>query len=304
MSETAGDLLASLATQPWRPQSLRPPRAPSMRLRWRLGLLAAIILLHVFATRLILSVLSASDKISADQTVLVLNFIPVPAPSPATDEPIRIRGHSDAKPRGKRTYDTPIRIAPAPDKPHETQTQPVTPTRLKSGAVPLYTAEGRLRVPDNMLEQIDKSVGDQRVFSYQIPHLDDAHKYFDRKQALGYEPTRFDQYWQPDQDALTELLTKLVEKTTKEIRIPMPGRPDSAIVCQISLLALGGGCGILTNGEDYVGPVDDPDTLSKEEDRQCQAWWQQIIGARTQEVWRKTRSLYEAQCRKPLARQP
>ena len=304
MSETAGDLLASLATQPWRPQSLRPVRAPSMRLRWRLGLLIGIVLLHVFAARLILSVLSASDKSAPEQTVLVLNFVTVPAPLPQAAEPIRIRGHFDAKTLDKRKRKTSIPITSASGEPHKAPTQLTTPTRSKLRFESLYTTDGRLRVPDNMLDQIDKTVGDQRVFSYQVPHLDDAHKYFDRKQAIGYEPTRFDQYWQPDQDALTALLTKLVEKTTKEIRIPMPGRPDSAIVCQISLLALGGGCGVLTNGEDYVGPLDDPDTLSKEEDRQCQAWWQQIIGARTQDIWRKTRTLYEAQCRKPLARQP
>lgn len=57
-----------------------------------------------------------------------------------------------------------------------------------------------------------------------------------------------------------------------------------------------------TDGADYVGPQDDPATLDPEEDRQCQAWWNQIIGATTQETWRKTRSMYEAACRKPLLR--
>lgn len=306
MSETAGDLLASLATQPWRPQSLRPPRAPSMRLYWRLGLLVGIVLLHVFAARFILSVLSASGTSAPEQTVLVLNF-PMPAASPQVAEPIRISGHADANAPAKRRRKAPAHEASSPAEPRAERTQPTlpaTPIRSKPGSLSLYTDDGRLRVPDNMLEEIDRSVGDQRVFSYQVPHLDDAHKYFDRKQVVAYEPTRFDQYWQPDQAALPALLAKLVEKTTREVRIPMPGRPDSALVCQISLLALGGGCRLLTNGEDYVGPLDDPDTLSKEEDRQCQAWWQQIIGARTQDVWRKTRSLYEAQCRKPLARQP
>jgi hypothetical protein len=155
-----------------------------------------------------------------------------------------------------------------------------------------------------MLEQIDKQVGDQRVFSYQVPHIDDAKKYFYRNPALAYETTRFEQYWTPDQDALTALLTKLVEKTTKEIRIPVPGRPGSTMICKVSILALGGGCGILANNANYVGPVDDPDTLNPAEDRQCQAWWNQIVGAQTQDVWRRTRALYEAQCRKPLLREP
>ena len=96
----------------------------------------------------------------------------------------------------------------------------------------------------------------------------------------------------------------MAEKTTKEIRVPVPGRAGSTMVCHVSLLALGGSCGVLTPGSDYVGPVDDPDTLSPEEDRQCQAWWEQIVGATTQDAWRKTRKLYEAQCRKPLERAP
>ena len=92
--------------------------------------------------------------------------------------------------------------------------------------------------------------------------------------------------------------------TTKEVRIPVPGRPGSTMVCTVSLLALGGGCGVLTNGADYVGPVDDPATLSEEEDRQCQAWHEQIINATTQDAWRTTRRLYDANCRKPLERKP
>ena len=132
--------------------------------------------------------------------------------------------------------------------------------------------------------------------------MEDAKKYFERDPVLVYQSTRFDQYWKPDQDMLTELLTKLVEATTREIRIPVPGHPGSTMICKVSLLALGGGCGVLTNGADYVGPLDDPHTLSPEEDRQCAAWWDQIIGAKTQDLWRKTRSLYQAYCRKPLTR--
>ena len=86
--------------------------------------------------------------------------------------------------------------------------------------------------------------------------------------------------------------------------MPVPGRPDAKMVCNISLLALGGSCGILVNGWDYAGPVDDPTTLSEEEDRQCQAWWEQITGAKTQDLWRSTRRLYDQECRKPRERKP
>jgi hypothetical protein len=51
-----------------------------------------------------------------------------------------------------------------------------------------------------------------------------------------------------------------------------------------------------------VVETDDPNTLDPEEDKQCQAWWDRIVGASNQDVWRHTRDLYEAQCRKPLAK--
>jgi hypothetical protein len=168
----------------------------------------------------------------------------------------------------------------------------------------LYELDGSLRTPKDMLDQIDRKMGDKRVFSYQIPRMDDARKFFYRNQVLTFESTRFDRYWKPDQGMLTDLLTQLVEETTKEISISIPGQPGSRVVCTLALLAFSGGCGIVSNGDGYVGPVDDPDTLDAEEDRQCQAWWEQIVDAKTQELWRKTRAIYEAQCRKPLARLP
>jgi len=70
------------------------------------------------------------------------------------------------------------------------------------------------------------------------------------------------------------------------------------------LLALGGGCGILIAGSDYLGPQDDPTTLSEEEQKQCQAWWDRIAAATTQDAWRSTRKLYDAECRKPRERKP
>jgi hypothetical protein len=76
------------------------------------------------------------------------------------------------------------------------------------------------------------------------------------------------------------------------------------VVCQVSVLALGGGCGVLTPGADWNGPQDDPATLNPEEARQCAAWWEQIVGAKTQDAWRRTKQLYERECRKPLLRAP
>lgn len=309
MSGSTQDLADSLADRPWRPRSLEPRRSPWLPLRWRLLILLGIIGLHALGARLFLHMLAAGRDAVASESVLLVEFIearpalpkalPIPGPAGIARLP-------DPKPRRP-----PERVSARPPPPANTamqapavpaSTSASLPRRPSEPALQLYNPDGSLRVPDGMLAQIDAQVGEQRVFSYQVPHMDDAKKYFYRNRVLAYEPTRFDQYWKPDQDLLTDLLTRLVEKTTKQVRIPVPGHPGSTMVCTITLIALSGGCGVLTNGADYVGPVDDPDTLNPEEDRQCAAWWQQIVGARTQELWRKTRSLYEAQCRKPLLR--
>ena len=165
----------------------------------------------------------------------------------------------------------------------------------------LFDSEGRLRVPEDMLDKLDEQFGDKRTFSWQIPKLDDAKKYFERNPALVYEETRFDKDWQPDNGALTELLEKAVEKTTKEVKVKVPGMNGSShVVCTIAVLALSGSCRVVTNGADWNGPQDDPNTLNPEEERQCAAWHQKIIDAQTQDAWRATKKLYEESCRKPL----
>lgn len=299
MNQTTDDL-ADIGPDPdWRPKSLRaaspewPPRPMSA------SILAAVVLAHWLVLVWWLPRLATPRHAIEDQTAIRVEFI-IDSPPPATTQfgaelqsTTQFAPSTRAKPSRKRPRiqsDAPLQALPSP---------PAENSKLE-----LYGADGRLDVPDDMLDQIDRKYGDKRVFSYQVPRLDDAKKAFYRNRAISYEKTRFDEYWKPDQDLLTGLLSELVEKSTKQIKIPVPGRPDSKMVCTISLLALGGGCGVLTNGSDYVGPVDDPDTLSPEQDRQCKAWWDQIVGASTQDAWRKTRNVYEAQCRKPLERVP
>ncbi len=301
MSDTAGEFLASLAGQPWRPKSLHWPKRERLPWRTRAALLCLIVAVHCLVAIGLLAMMHRREAPSVE-TVTVIEFIedrpvavapsmqPVAPPLAPRIEPRRL-------PIDGQEVELPI--VPSSIQKPRVERQATRPNdRLE-----LYGADGRLRTPDDMLDTLDREFGDKRVFSYQIPRLDDAQKLLNRNPAIEYRPTRFDQYWKPDEDLLTDLLTRLVEKTTREIRIPVPGRPDSAMICTVSLLALGGGCGMLTNGADYVGPVDDPDTLDGEEQRQCQAWWDQITGARTQEVWRRTRALYESECRKPRLRE-
>jgi hypothetical protein len=297
MSGWNEELLAGLSTAPWQPRSLRPPARDSLPRRVRLGVLAAIALLHVLGALLLIALVERNRTPPPDDAILVDFIEAAPAPPPLANETITIRMPSP----------------PATPKPAPTSSPPTPRPRVRS-AVPmqavdaprpqeLYNPDGRLRVPADMLDQLDRKFGDKRQFSYQIPHMDDAKKFFDRPPALVYEETRFEQYWQPDEDLLNKVLRKAAEATTREVKIKLPGS-NSYVVCQVSVLALGGGCGVLTPGADWNGPQDDPATLNPEEARQCAAWWEQIVGAKTQEAWRATRQLYERECRKPLLRPP
>ena len=65
---------------------------------------------------------------------------------------------------------------------------------------------------------------------------------------LPYEPTAFDRYWLPG----GTLLEEWVRKGIREVQISIPGS-SKKLRCVVSLLQLGGGCGI-----------DDPDMQDQE----------------------------------------
>lgn len=60
-----------------------------------------------------------------------------------------------------------------------------------------------------------------------------------KRPPIGYDPTRFDQYWIPS----GTLLQEWVRRGIKTMAIPIPGT-SKKINCTISILQLGGGCGI------------------------------------------------------------
>ncbi len=67
----------------------------------------------------------------------------------------------------------------------------------------------------------------------------DRYGTWSKRPPIGYEPTRFDQYWIPS----GTLLEEWVRRGIKSMAIPIPGT-SKKINCTISLLQLGGGCGI------------------------------------------------------------
>lgn len=72
-----------------------------------------------------------------------------------------------------------------------------------------------------------------------------------KRQARKDDPTMFEPYWVPHEN----LLEEWVRKGIKEIEIPLGGDGKRVIKCKISLLALGGGCGI---GPGVNGVKDNP----------------------------------------------
>jgi len=296
--------LLGLAPAPWQPLSARrkPPETTTIRLRaWILG---GVTLLHILAFAILLPLLDRHRWFRDEETTLV-DFIEEPPPMHVLpNETVTIRmPKPEEKPRSRER-------APAASKPAVSTRVPPTATdipmqvvetkRKPSKKLELFNPDGSMKLPDNMLDEIDKKYGDKRTFSWQIPHYEDADKYFKRNPALVYEETRFDQYWTPEGDILTSFLQKAVDATTKEVKMKVPGTNGSYVVCKISILAAGGACGVLTNGADWNGPQDDPNTLNAEEQRQCAAWWQKIVNAKTQDAWHATKKLYEKECRKPL----
>lgn len=72
----------------------------------------------------------------------------------------------------------------------------------------------------------------------EIANLDRAGTWLKRK-PTDYEPTAFDRFWRPNET----LLEEWVRKGIKQVAIPIPGS-SKRIVCVVSLLQFGGGCGL------------------------------------------------------------
>ena len=71
-----------------------------------------------------------------------------------------------------------------------------------------------------------------------IDNLDRAGTWLKRP-PVDYTPTRFDRFWVPSET----LLEEWVRKNIRSVDIPIPGS-SKKLHCVVSLLQLGGGCGI------------------------------------------------------------
>jgi len=208
--------------------------------------------------------------------------------------PVRI---DNAVPKvGTKTSSVRIQALPlAPNARPESRNLGITQSDT---ALRLQASNGTVFIPKAALDEFLRH-GNEPSFDVQQPGLDAMEALLKRPVALEFKSTRFDADWQGDRPRLERILEEAVERSTVSVKIPIPGRPGAFLRCGVAILALGGGCGFTANDDGYFVKGDDPDTLSPDEEKQCQAWWQQIVSASTQSVWRKTRKLYNQECLKP-----
>lgn len=103
----------------------------------------------------------------------------------------------------------------------------------------LYNADGSLRVPGatGQSEPPRGAPGGQND-QWTREQLAEAGTWLQRP-PYDYEPTSFDKYWVPSES----LLAEWVRRNVREMEIPIPGT-NMKLKCTISVLQLGGGCGL------------------------------------------------------------
>ncbi|HWR96407.1 MAG TPA: hypothetical protein VN248_06740 [Arenimonas sp.] len=256
------------------------------------ALLASIVLAHALALYWLAMATRYTPPAAVLDAPISISFI------------LRERQSPPEPPKASPTGSPPVRHRPADER----NTKPAAAKPMVVDSVPstapsltLINKDGSVILPGQTRDSFLNDT-DNRVFDVQKKGLDDMDKLLRRPQVMEYRETVFEKGWQGDRPPLERLLEKAVQKSTAHIKIPVPGRPGAYLRCSIAVLALGGGCGFTANDDGYFVRADDPETLSPEEDRQCAAWWDLIVSAKTQALWRKTRALYDQECRKPLAK--
>ncbi|UNK51262.1 hypothetical protein MNR01_01370 [Lysobacter sp. S4-A87] len=100
----------------------------------------------------------------------------------------------------------------------------------------IYNSDGSVRIADAPGSAAPGQP--PGAITEEIKDLDRAGTWLRRK-PNDFEPTTFDKYWVPNES----LLAEWVRRGVRKVAIPIPGTGKS-IECVISMLALGGGCGI------------------------------------------------------------
>lgn len=194
-----------------------------------------------------------------------------------------------------------VAVLPVQAKKNKSQPSKISSKPDSESTLALINKDGSIILPKQTREAFLNDT-ENRQFAVQHKGIDDMEKLLDRPVVLDYQASMFDKDWQGDKPRLSRILEEAVSKSTVRVKIPIPGRPGAYLRCGVAILAMGGSCGFTANDDGYFVRADDPDTLSPEENRQCQAWWDLIVSAKTQALWRKTKQLYRQECEKPLAK--
>ncbi|OAX56886.1 hypothetical protein [Xanthomonas graminis] len=104
----------------------------------------------------------------------------------------------------------------------------------------MFNADGSVRVPggDGQAKAPPRGAPGSETDSWSRDQIANAGQWLKRP-PYDYTPTSFDKYWLPN----ATLLEEWVRRGIKSVNIPIPGT-SSSISCVISILQLGGGCGI------------------------------------------------------------
>jgi hypothetical protein len=108
----------------------------------------------------------------------------------------------------------------------------------QAGSAGLFDENGRPRLPPGSSASAGGGLP-PGVVTEDIADLDRAGTWLKRKNPLPYEATTFDRYWMPG----GTLLEEWVRRGIREVQISIPGT-SKKLHCVVSLLQLGGGCGI------------------------------------------------------------
>lgn len=266
--------------------------APSRTPLWTMAVWLLVLVMHILGLTALRDWSRPQPVVRSGAEPLRLEFVFVPPPTPPGIEP-PAREETPAEPAARRA---PRVLPPTP----VAEVAQPTPAPLQERALSerLYRDDGSLALSERLLNETDRATGVGRDFDFQIAGLETAGEIFDRPPALVYEATRFDGYWKPTNDVLTEVLEKAVRASTATVRIPIPGRPGWKLVCSVVVLAASGGCGMAGPDNPVLG-LDDPNTLDADELRACETVWNQLTEARSQAERRRLSGIYETGCRKP-----
>lgn len=107
----------------------------------------------------------------------------------------------------------------------------------QAGKPGLFDKNGRPRLPPGTSAAAGAGLPPGTI-EQNIDHLDRAGTWLKRP-PIDYTPTRFDRFWVPG----GTLLEEWVRRGIKQLSIPIPGT-SKKLLCVVSVLQLGGGCGI------------------------------------------------------------